>query len=359
MTPRVARREAKESMSNKSYCLIIVMALLVGLAPSAGCVGKTSVGASRPQPSSSQAATATPGASAPVTATSGVAPNPAVDRPMTFAVIGGYGTNNRHERAVANLVATRRPDFVITTGDNYYTEAGGSQTGRYDNSAGQYYGMWMKDISTTGSRYPVGAAAINGFFPTLGNHDYSDSSHGVGNYLTYFNLPGAGFTNSSANERYYDFVQGPVHFFVLNSNTEEPDGVDPAGRQARWLRRQLAASTSTWNVVYFHHSPYTSGSLHPSVAYMRWPFAAWGADAVMSGHSHTYERIMRDGIVYFVNGLGGAERHNFGAPVEGTAARYNSHWGAQIVRVTDTGMAFEFYNTSGRLIDSYQLPAAP
>ena len=38
---------------------------------------------------------------------------------------------------------------------------------------------------------------------------------------------------------------------------------------------------------------------------MQWPFAAWGADAVLSGHAHAYERIERDGIVYFVNGLGG------------------------------------------------------
>ena len=41
------------------------------------------------------------------------------------------------------------------------------------------------------------------------------------------------------------------------------------------------------------------------------------ADAVLSGHAHTYERIQRDGIVHFVNGLGGAERYDFGAPVEG------------------------------------------
>ena len=26
------------------------------------------------------------------------------------------------------------------------------------------------------------------------------------------------------NERYYDFVQGPVHFFVIDSDQNEPDG---------------------------------------------------------------------------------------------------------------------------------------
>ena len=62
---------------------------------------------------------------------------------------------------------------------------------------------------------------------------------------------------------------------------------------------------------------------------MQWPFAQWGADAVMSGHAHDYERIVRDGIVYFVNGLGGASRYSFGTPVTGSAVRYNAEGGAQ------------------------------
>ena len=38
-------------------------------------------------------------------------------------------------------------------------------------------------------------------------------------YLDYFTLPGAGIQTSgtSGSELYYDFVQGPVHFFVIDS----------------------------------------------------------------------------------------------------------------------------------------------
>jgi hypothetical protein len=122
------------------------------------------------------------------------------------------------------------------------------------------------------------------------------------NVLTYFDLPGAGFSNSSGNERYYDFVEGPIHFFALNSNKEESDGTSSRSRQAIWLKAGLAASTSTWNVVYEHHPPYSSDLVHGSTPSMQWPFASWGADAVLSGHAHAYERIERDGVVYFVNG---------------------------------------------------------
>lgn len=282
----------------------------------------------------------------------------AANAPMTFAVIGDYGMDDARERAVARLVASWDPDFVITTGDDYYSPAGGTGTGRYDESTGAHYSRWLKDISTTGHRSPVGEASVNAFFPALGNHDYSDATPALRTYLTYFKLPGSGFTNSSGNERYYDFVQGSIHFFVLNSNEEEPAGTDSASAQARWLKAQLAASTSSWNIVYDHHPPYSSDSTHGSNDDMRWPFAAWGADVVISGHSHTYERVMRDGIVYFVNGLGGAARHRFAKPMAGSASRYRAGWGAQRVTVTDTVLEFEFRDVAGEVVDSYRLTAA-
>ncbi|HUM71896.1 MAG TPA: hypothetical protein PLK31_23965, partial [Chloroflexota bacterium] len=65
----------------------------------------------------------------------------------------------------------------------------------------------------------------------------------------------------------------------------------------------------------------------------QWPFAAWGATAVFAGHEHTYERIMADEIVYFVNGLGGRWWiHPFaGTAVAGSAVRYNQDYGAMLL----------------------------
>ncbi len=279
--------------------------------------------------------------------------------PVTFAVIGDYGMDNAHERDVANLVASWDPKFVITTGDNYYKPAGGTGTAKYDESTGAYYGRWLKDISTTGKRQPSGEASINAFFPALGNHDYSDATPSPKTYLTYFKLPGAGFDNTSGNERYYDYVQGPIHFFVLNSNTDEPDGTRSTSIQARWLKEELAASASPWNIVYVHHPPYSSDRRHGSTRSMRWPFAQWGADVVISGHSHTYERVLRDGIVYFVNGLGGATRYGFGVRAKGSADRYRANWGAQRVTATDKTLTFEFFDVDGDRHDRYRLTAPP
>jgi len=84
---------------------------------------------------------------------------------------------------------------------------------------------------------------------------------------------------------------------------------------------------------------------------MQWPFAAWGADTVLSGYAYAYERIERDGIVYFVNGLGGVARYFFRFPVTGSRVRYNADWGAQKVTITEDALVFEVWSASGESID--------
>ncbi len=274
-----------------------------------------------------------------------------------FAVIGDYGVNNTNADNVASLVSSWDPAYILALGDNYYTRAGGKGTAKYDESTGKFYCDWLKDITTTGSHCPSGAANVNAFFPTLGNHDYNNA--GLKTYLAYFDIPGSRFASSSDNERYYDFVQGDIHYFVLNSNEEEPDGITSTSKQARWLKQELAASTSRWNIVYDHHPPYSSDARHGSTPELQWPFAEWGADAVLSGHAHVYERILADGIVYLVNGLGGANRVKFETPVAGSAVRFDSDWGALRGIATDKDLTFEFIAVDGSRVDSYTIPARP
>src|SRR5687767_7205137 len=219
---------------------------------------------------------------------------------LTFAALGDYGVNNEYEAAVASMVDSWNPDLILALGDNYYLEAGGTGTETYDLAVGKYYCRFLKDITTTGTACPTGQSSINRFFPALGDHDYDDAgkteNNLPGTYLDYFNLPGDGYTSSSDNERYYDFVSGSMHFFIINSLDQvgyEPDGASSTSIQGQWLQTQLGASTSIWNVVVVHNPPYSSGTKHGSRVRMQWPFAQWGADVVLSGDEHNYERIMR------------------------------------------------------------------
>jgi hypothetical protein len=178
----------------------------------------------------------------------------------------------------------------------------------------------------------------------LGNHDWNTLN--AQPYLDYFTLPG--------NERYYEFNWGPLHFFSLDSDSREPDGVGSSSIQAEWLRDALVDSSAKWKIVYMHHPPYSSGS-HGSVEWTRWPFKEWGATAVLSGHDHTYERLIVDSFPYFVNGLGGGSKYSFEETLEGSEVRYNADYGAMLVEADSSRITFQFINRQGVLIDSYSI----
>ena len=271
-----------------------------------------------------------------------------------FAVIGDYGFAGPNEAAVAELVHGWNPDLVLTVGDNNYG-TGAAET--IDANIGQYYQRYIGNYQ---GQYGPGSP-VNRFFPSLGNHDWwYPSIDSIDPYLNYFDLPGAGFHSSSDNERYYDFQFGGVHFFAIDSNLREIHGTDRFSPQAQWLQRELAASTAEFQVVYFHHPPYGSG-LEGSELRMRWPFAQWGADAVLSGHEHLYERLAIDGIPYIVNGLGGASIYEVGPPIPESQVIYRENFGATLVSAEGDSLTFEFHSIASgdTLVDRFTIHAVP
>jgi hypothetical protein len=89
-----------------------------------------------------------------------------------FAVIGDFGDDNEDEQAVADLINSWNVDIIITTGDNSY----GSTP--IDDNIGKYFADWIGNYNGSyGSGSPT-----NKFFPSLGNHDYSDGD-GINAYL--------------------------------------------------------------------------------------------------------------------------------------------------------------------------------
>jgi tartrate-resistant acid phosphatase type 5 len=260
-----------------------------------------------------------------------------------FAVIGDYGREGVHAENVAHMVKGWKPDFIVTLGDNNYPK-GSADT--IDDNIGKYYQAYIHPYKGQHGK----GADKNRFFPILGNHDWRTA--GAQAYLDYFDLPG--------NKRYYDFTWGPLHFFALDSDNHEPDGITADSKQAMWLKEKLASSTLPFKVVLLHHPPYSSGH-HGSSEELRWPYKEWGATLVMSGHDHDYERVDVDGLHYIVNGLGGQEvRDPFTKPVfPGTKHRFHNEYGAMLVDVTGTQMKCQFITKHGEVIDSFVVDVKP
>jgi len=268
----------------------------------------------------------------------GKVPGDAYADALRVGVIGDYGLAGENEAAVAEVVAGMQADFVITTGDNNYFSGSAESI---DTNIGQYYHSW---ISPYVGSFGEGAGE-NRFFPSLGNHDwYTDDAQP---YLDYFELPG--------NERYYDFTWEDAHFFCVDSDPHEPDGNSANSVQGQWLKDALAGSTAPWKIVYFHHAPYSSGT-HESTSDMQWPFREWGADLVLSGHDHDYERVVVDGLPYVVTGTGGGDLREFSPDqAEGTQVGLDMVFGAVLMEITAERLRLSFHTVGGAWYDQVDL----
>ena len=248
------------------------------------------------------------------------------ETPTITAMVGDIGVTT-NAAAVAALVAGWSPSKTFLLGDNIYAIA---------------------DLGTV----------FDGYYPTerypaWGNHDW-DSDTNLAASLAKVSLPG--------NERYYDVVAGEVHYFILSSDAREPDGgylnsttSTQASVMGQWLQAKLGLSTARWKVVVMHDAPYSSDVNHGNSAWMQWPFQTWGANLVVAGHGHNYERVINGTLNYLVVGIGGQSLRGFGAVVTGSQVRYNAKYGALKITSKCSSMLVQAYAVDGGLIDSMTL----
>ena len=287
-------------------------------------------------------------------------PSPSLsNKPTRFAIIGDYGMNGNNNlglRDVAIMIrewdSKDRLDAVLTVGDNNYPD--GSQS-TIEANVGQHYQYFMYPYKSYvfPPRYLGAPDKINRFFPSTGNHDWNTGT--LSNYLDFY----AGIRNTNGTPQYYyTKTFGYVSVFFLDSDTKQNNinGTSSTSKQAMWLKDQLSKSTSIWKLVIFHHPPYSSGS-HGNTNYMQWPFHAWGADMVINGHDHDYERIVKSlnnctHFPYIVDGLGGADIREFSSiPQQGSTVRYNSDFGAILLSANSTSLTLSFINRKGVVQD--------
>jgi hypothetical protein len=189
--------------------------------------------------------------------------------------------------------------------------------------------------------------------PAPGNHEYRVA--GASGYFNYF--------DDAAGPGWYSTDVGRWHVVSLNS-TCPPVDCSADGPQVTWLKQDLAADDSTCTLAFFHH-PLTASvgpSGSPSYPQVR-PF--WralyqdGADLVLVGHQHTYERFAKltpklqpspEGIRQIIAGTGGHSVHlqDFVAPYSQFRAR---KLGVLHLELRPERYQFWFETIAGQVID--------
>ncbi|MGZ9160903.1 MAG: CBM96 family carbohydrate-binding protein, partial [Candidatus Limnocylindrales bacterium] len=227
--------------------------------------------------------------SAPTTVTT-----PAGDDP-TLVAAGDVATCGQPGHAATAALLDTIPGVVAVLGDLAYPD------GTADQFRDCYGPTWGRHVARTR--------------PAVGNHEYQTA--GATPYYDYF-----GAAAGDRTKGYYSYDLGTWHIVVINSNCGSIAGGCGAGSpQEQWLRADLAANPASCTLAYWHHPLFSSGD-HGNQTFMQPIWQALydgGAELVLSGHDHHYERFAPQtsagvadpvyGIREFVVGTGGRDSH--------------------------------------------------
>ena len=203
------------------------------------------------------------------------------------------------------------------------------------------------------------AHIMNVLHPAPGNHDYDSGSGDP--YFAYF-----GGRAGPWGKGYYSYDIGDWHLISLNSELYFGPGADPAAvtAQENWLRQDLANHNVLCTLAYFHRPLFSSGegSETPEVRGLWQILYDGGADLILNGHHHHYERFLPqtpsgvsdpvNGIEELIAGTGGAElRRVRNPPARNSVTQVHGHFGVLKLMLASGEYSHSFIDTYGRVWD--------
>ena len=256
--------------------------------------------------------------------------------PRSFGPVGASGPGSGAQTLIAAGDAARCdgtideataaeietiPGMVAALGDNAYENGSPQDYAQcYDPSWGQF-----KDRTR----------------PVPGNHEYQ--TPGAAGYFGYF-----GSSVGSLEHSWYAWDLGSWRLYALDANCGQIGGCGPGSPELTWLTDDLAANPAHCVLAYWHQPRFSSG-LHgnnPALDDIWRALSAAGADIVLNGHDHLYERFAQldangapvpaGGTREFVVGTGGGNAYEFQAIRPGSEVRIAETFG--VLRLTlDSG----------------------
>ena len=334
-----------------------VLVLLVGLGslanrstpgPSGSAGASLAAAVGSASPGASGAASGSPGASGSPTASAsgvpGASGSPAASsspgQPADVVLVGAGDIANCDlpgDEATARLIEGI-PGTVFTAGDDAYP------SGTLQQFQDCYGPTWGRFLDRT-------------LLPSPGNHDWETAK--LEGYYGYF-----GARAHPDGTSWYSTDLGAWHVVVLDSECGAIGGCGADSPEGRWLSADLAASSARCTLAIWHKPRWSSGT-HGNdrgVAPFWEQLYSAGADLIVNGHDHDYERFAPQdpsgkedrtrGIREFVVGTGGAELRDFGRIASNSELRIGGYAGVFKLTLKTDSYDWAFVPATGEVTDA-------
>jgi acid phosphatase type 7 len=234
------------------------------------------------------------------------------------------------QQATSDALVRAQPDLVAELGDAQYNRGAPEEFPAYDASWGR---LWDRTR------------------PAIGNHEYLTPR--ASEYFAYF-----GNKAGEPSRGYYSYDLGTWHVVVLNANCSVVSCFR-SSRQEQWLRADLAAHPNRCTLAYWHQPRFSSAQTvreNLSVQPLWEDLQAAGAEVVLTGHVHNYERFAPqsptgqpdpNGIREFVVGTGGRDLNPLRRVRRNSEARNTNTFGVLFLTLRKSGYDWRFVPVAG------------
>lgn len=292
------------------------------------------------------------------------APPPSADDSVRVAFLADVGMTD-NTRAVLDAARAANISALLVGGDLSYADGDVAVWDTWLNFIEPY----TSDIPIITARGNHEARCVSRTIPGFGDC-YTDESA----YLKHFSLP--------YEELYYATQWGPLRIIVVDTEAyyHRDDAIynvrniDP-DEQLAFLADALQAPQDMWTVVMMHRPLYSSNGGHGSElgarAHMEPALIAGGADLVMAGHEHAYERtwpvaagqaaitsgdtFAGEAPIYVVSGGGGQSLYTSWQPTPGWSAAREAAFHFTLIEADATTLTVTALTPDGREIDRFSI----
>lgn len=247
--------------------------------------------------------------------------------------------------ATSNLAISLKPDYVLPLGDDQYE---------------------LGSLSAYQQMYDPSWGRLNSIaYPVPGNHEYGyigsavEPTGGAG-YFTYFGDrshpldPGC----TSMCKSWYSYNIGSWHVIALDSQCSVIGGCNPGNPEYSWLQADLKANPAKCTLAYWHIPVFSSSQDHqPDMQSIFSLLYSKGADVVLNGHAHFYERFgpqdasgnaQANGVREFIVGSGGRNFFSIRqTPAANSQARIANTFGVLQMTLSQNSYSWQFVPTAG------------